>query len=213
MSEKFLNLNQDKQKSVIDAAIHEFSRLGYDKASTDTIAMAAGISKGSLFNYFTSKLKLYSYALEYAIELINKEVREEVVQISDTDFYDRLKKISLIKHKKYMKYPEEAQLITTFFINPPQINDDILKNLRKKYEEDAVFAEEYLMKYLDEKKLRKGITKEEVLFITHTLFEALIKRQLEIASVQDNVKFAYSDQTMAEFDKYIEIIKHGIYTD
>jgi AcrR family transcriptional regulator len=213
MSEKFLNLNKDKQKAVLTTAIHEFARAGYDKASTDTIAINAGISKGSLFNYFTSKLKLYIYTLEYTIDLIDKEVREEIIQVTDTDFYDRLKKISFIKHKKYMKYPKEAQLITSFYINPPQINDDEINRLSRKYEEDVVFAEEYLMKYLDEKKLRAGITKEEVLFITHTLFEALIKRQVEIASVQCNGRFEYTDRTMAEFDKYIEILKHGIYKD
>ena len=52
---QFMNLDENKSKKIIDAAMNEFIRSGYERASTNVIVKEAGISKGSLFNYFTNK--------------------------------------------------------------------------------------------------------------------------------------------------------------
>ncbi|MDF2614751.1 MAG: Transcriptional regulator, TetR/AcrR family [Clostridia bacterium] len=213
MTSKFLNLDDKKQKLILDAAIKEFGNEGYEKASTDTIANSAGISKGSLFNYFTNKLNLYLYVLEHVIVAINNEVLEEISKIDDQDFYDRLKKISLIKHKSFMKYPLENRIIQSFFISPPKSTDESLDKFKKYYEPDPQIIKDYLIKYLDESKLRDGITKEDALFITYTLFEGLIKRQTELNSITSGNKPLGADEAIVDFDKYIEVLKYGVYKE
>lgn len=211
MSDKFLNLNSEKQAAILKAALKEFASQGYDKASTDTISNNAGISKGSLFNYFTNKLNLYLYILEYAITTVNEEALEEINKIKDNDFYDRLKKISIIKHENFIKYPLETKIITTFFITPPKGIGEPLEKFQKYYEIDYNILEKYLIQYLDEEKLRPGITKEDVLFITSVVFEALLKRHVEISAVKSNNQLLYQDEKMLDFDKYIEVLKRGVY--
>lgn len=213
MTNKFLNLDDKKQKLILDAAIKEFGMQGYEKASTDAIANNAGISKGSLFNYFTNKSNLYLYVLEYVITSTNREILEEVSKIEDNDFYDRLKKIAVIKHKSIMKYPLENQMINAFFINSHKSTDESFDKIKRHHEPDSQFIEDHLIKYLDEKKLRKGITKEDALFITYTLLEGLIKRQVEINSIKYNSKCMFTDETILDFDKYIEVLKYGVYKD
>lgn len=48
--QKFNSLEAEKQERIINTALKEFARNGYDKASTNEIVKEAGISKGSLFS-------------------------------------------------------------------------------------------------------------------------------------------------------------------
>ena len=54
----FLELDQNKQERITEAAIKEFARFGYENSSTNRIVKECDISKGSLFKYFESKEEL-----------------------------------------------------------------------------------------------------------------------------------------------------------
>ncbi|MDT8274398.1 MAG: TetR/AcrR family transcriptional regulator, partial [Desulfomonilia bacterium] len=47
-----------KKARIMDAALRVFSRDGYHRATVDTIAALAGVAKGSVYRYFTSKEEL-----------------------------------------------------------------------------------------------------------------------------------------------------------
>ena len=49
MSERFKELPEEKQISILEAAMQVFAKYEYKKASTDLIASKAGVSKGLLF--------------------------------------------------------------------------------------------------------------------------------------------------------------------
>lgn len=59
----FLNLPADKRQRIERAAIRLFGTLPYGQATLDEIAREAGISKGSLYQYFSGKSDLYRYLL------------------------------------------------------------------------------------------------------------------------------------------------------
>ena len=63
--EKFLALSQEKQATIRNAALACFARHGYEKTSINDIAVAAGISKASIFQYFGNKQTLYQYLFDY----------------------------------------------------------------------------------------------------------------------------------------------------
>ena len=62
----FDQLSEEKRNRILQVSIKEFAEHGYELASTNRIVMAAQISKGSLFKYFSSKLSLYMYLVAYA---------------------------------------------------------------------------------------------------------------------------------------------------
>jgi len=76
--DKFESLSEDKQKNIMNAAMKEFVKGGYNKASVNSIVEAAEISKGSLFYYFTSKKKLYLYLFEYCEGLIISNAKKHL---------------------------------------------------------------------------------------------------------------------------------------
>ena len=70
MSERFKELPEKKQLSILRAAIEVFAKYEYKKASTDLIASKAGVSKGLLFYYFHNKKDLYLTVYEYVKRII-----------------------------------------------------------------------------------------------------------------------------------------------
>ena len=66
MNDKFFDLKREKQDRMINASLKVFAENGYRHASTDEIVKDAGISKGLLFHYFTSKMGLYEFLFDYS---------------------------------------------------------------------------------------------------------------------------------------------------
>src|SRR3954469_16316924 len=55
---------EDRRAAILDAALEVFSRRGYNGASIDEIANAAGISKALIYEHFPSKRELHVSLLE-----------------------------------------------------------------------------------------------------------------------------------------------------
>jgi TetR/AcrR family transcriptional regulator len=65
--ETFLNLPDNKRNLIIQAAIEEFSKAGYNTASINQICKRSNIAKGSFYQYFEDKLDLYVYIMGLAV--------------------------------------------------------------------------------------------------------------------------------------------------
>lgn len=63
----------DRPAEIIEAAGHVFSQYGYDGATTREIAALAGVSEGTLYNYFSSKRDI----LLAVIDSISKDWRRD----------------------------------------------------------------------------------------------------------------------------------------
>ena len=89
----FEKLSKEKQARIINASISEFAEKDYETASMNTVVNLAGISKGSLFNYFKTKSVLYDYIYTLALGEVKsylRKVRDETAQLP---FNERLSKI------------------------------------------------------------------------------------------------------------------------
>ena len=104
MNSLFHNLDPVKKQRIINAAFEEFMQSGYTKASTNEIVKKAQISKGSLFNYFTSKKDLYVYLIEHSVQIIEKIY--EHIDLNERDIFRRLEKIGLYKLHLQKRYPK-----------------------------------------------------------------------------------------------------------
>ncbi|WP_312502836.1 TetR family transcriptional regulator [Lacrimispora sp.] len=67
-TERFYNLPAGKKKTIRDAAVEEFIRVPFEKASINKIIQAAGISRGSFYTYFVDKRDVLGYIFEDATE-------------------------------------------------------------------------------------------------------------------------------------------------
>jgi AcrR family transcriptional regulator len=60
----FLNLPEEKRRTIMNAAIEEFAEYGLENASTNRIVKNSGIAKGSFYQYFEDKQDVFMHMLE-----------------------------------------------------------------------------------------------------------------------------------------------------
>lgn len=104
MNSKFFDVKKDKQDKIINAALKVFALKGYRDASTDVIVREAGISKGLLFHYFTSKQGLYDFICDYSTKYMILELTRTVKK-SEKDCFELLAQISQGRVRVMRNYP------------------------------------------------------------------------------------------------------------
>jgi AcrR family transcriptional regulator len=67
-----------RQEEILEAGRRVFASRGFEGASVDEIARAAGVAKGTVYLYYSSKRALYRAALRQGLELLMKELRDRV---------------------------------------------------------------------------------------------------------------------------------------
>ena len=92
MNDKFFDLKREKQDRIINAGLKIFARYGYRHAATDEIVREAGISKGLLFHYFTNKVGIYVFLMDYSVRYLLLELSRNVKE-TETDFFEICKQI------------------------------------------------------------------------------------------------------------------------
>ena len=60
----FFNLPEEKRNRIFNAAVEEFAGFRFSDASINRIVKAAGIPRGSFYQYFDGKEDLYLHILE-----------------------------------------------------------------------------------------------------------------------------------------------------
>ena len=104
MNSKFFDVKKGKQDAIINAALKTFALKGYKDASTDVIVREAGISKGLLFHYFTSKQGLYDFICDYSTKYMILEVTRTVKK-SEKDLFSLVSQISQARVRVMRNYP------------------------------------------------------------------------------------------------------------
>ncbi|MEL7601518.1 MAG: helix-turn-helix domain-containing protein [Bacillota bacterium] len=79
----FMRLTPEKQQTVFNAAAAEFARHGYDAANTNVIARRAGVSVGSLFQYFSTKQSLFLALVDYGTQTLLSPVLDMAREAPD----------------------------------------------------------------------------------------------------------------------------------
>lgn len=202
---KFNNLKPEKQKQIINAAIKEFVRNGFEKASTNEIVKRANISKGSLFNYFNSKKDLYLYLIEYSSKAI-VNLNEEI-DLSETDLFKRIERVALQKFYVQQKYPQAFEfLASTEQEESVEVKDIIKQRLNPIYNQ----AINKLYKDIDYSKFREGVDIEKAIEILNwTMFGVGEKGLKELFTFDDIGRFG--EKYLEEWNVYAELLKYSFY--
>jgi AcrR family transcriptional regulator len=82
MSPKYVDKKQ-RARDITQAALGVFAQKGYNGASVDDIAVAAGIAKGTVYEYFPSKDKLYIAALMVFVEGFERSMADSLQSVDD----------------------------------------------------------------------------------------------------------------------------------
>jgi len=73
-------LKDEVRNRIIEAAVNEFSRSGYEKASMRDICKAAGISVSNTYNYYRNKEELFESIVKPVYEMVKNMFRQSLMQ-------------------------------------------------------------------------------------------------------------------------------------
>ncbi len=104
----FSIISEEKRSRIYDAAALEFAREGYEKANIKNIADRAGVSKGSLYDYFENKEDLYLDVCAHGIALSRENIDSIINE--EKDFFHQISDIFNQGLSFIVKYPLYAQL-------------------------------------------------------------------------------------------------------
>lgn len=92
----------DKKNKIIVAAISEFAKNGFEKASMDAVALKAKVAKGTIFYHFKSKDVLFAQIVEEGKEKLEKKIVDKTINLkSNTDKIEKIIEIEVDFIKKY----------------------------------------------------------------------------------------------------------------
>lgn len=108
--ETFFNLPDDKRNLIINAAMEEFSKAGYNTASINQICRNSAIPKGSFYQYFTDKLDLYVYIMTLAIEEKIRFFSAAIMEFHNLTLLDQFRLLFIKGVEFAKKHPQYAAL-------------------------------------------------------------------------------------------------------
>ena len=91
-----------KKKKIILAAIAEFAKDGFEKASMDTVALKAKVAKGTVFYHFKSKTELFEEIVAEGQKSLEDKIFREIEGIkTNKEKIEKIVKIEVNFIKKY----------------------------------------------------------------------------------------------------------------
>jgi TetR/AcrR family transcriptional regulator len=104
----FENISEERRDNIIQVAMKEFASNGYTATNINIIASKAGISIGSMYNYFESKEALFLSIVQHGVNDLEAALKE--VQRDDGDIFTILKRLFQASWNYAKQNPEMNQL-------------------------------------------------------------------------------------------------------
>ncbi len=205
--EKFENLEKEKKERILESAMTEFNIHGYVGASTNNIVKNAEISKGSLFNYFENKDKLFMYIFSYNIEKVVRNFEENKDVLIKLNLIEAYKFFISVNIKFFTENPKVFQFLAKAITNSPE---PIKILLQKRKREMQGFVINSIIKNVENSYFRENIDKEKVEFLILTLLDTLSNKYIEKYKGDLELLKADSENRDKEIEDYIDLIKFGI---
>jgi TetR/AcrR family transcriptional regulator len=206
MFSKFLNLDEEKQDRIINAAIKEFAQKGFDNASTNEIVKEAGISKGLLFHYFQNKKLLYLFLYEHMLQIFLDRMLERI-NWDEKDIFIRYRQIAILKFELFQIYPDMFNFIKSIY---SEASPNVKMDLNHKGKELFESSFSKLFSDIDLSKFKKGIDIQKAISVINWTLEGFAYQQQEKA-LSISFEQIEIEKTIAEMDEYMEILRNTFY--
>jgi AcrR family transcriptional regulator len=204
MKPLFFNIPQQKRDIIINASIIEFGTMGYEKASTDDIVKRAGISKGGLYEYISTKEELFLFVFEHAYKKLYDFIRDELDKQNlelPSDILKRFKTVSDIAIDFYIAHPAYIKLIARTY----RLNEGTLKGKTQK-----IFMKQFnnIFGSVNSKTLRYNKSR-----LTDLLIWLLAKTRDEFIDEYENTRDIKKlrQKYKKNWDFYLSVMETGIY--
>lgn len=179
-TETFLNLPPKKRELIITYALKEFSTKPFTEASVNTIVKNAGISKGSLYQYFKDKTDLYLYILDIAGQRKLLYLEECQRNVKNDDFFEKITSLMMEGCRFDLENPLFSQLLYQALTGPlVDVSIEQMKSMNRKY------MQQMLCQAIEHRQIREDVALDMLVFFLSTLTIEFAKHIAQKAEVKD----------------------------
>ena len=206
MKRTFENLPIEKKQRVINACIREFGEHGYEGSSVDGIIRRAGISKGGIYEYASSKEELFIGTVAYTYTHLYDFLKERLAVTGKElppDLLNRLKFTADMAIDFYLEHPDFVHLI----VRTSALSDEGLDAQIR-----DIFRQHFLELFGDVEIGTLAYPKEQILELAMwMLLKTRMDFLLEIRTERDPARI--KEDYGKSWDFYLEVLRNGIYRD
>ncbi|OIK16020.1 TetR family transcriptional regulator [Bacillus sp. MUM 116] len=206
MFSKFLNLDQEKQDRIINAAIKKFAQKGYDNASTNEIVKEADISKGLLFHYFGNKKNMYLFLFDHFYEIIVDEFYKKI-NLEERDIFKRVRQAVTVKMELLNIYPDLFNFLSAAVMEDSKEVKLELDQRKKQLSKNNIGK---LYEDIDLSLFRDDLDVQKALKIIFWTFEQFSEELIQRAKQSPTHEFNY-DEAIQETEEYYEVLMKAFY--
>lgn len=142
-------LIQARREQVLDAAAVVFADKGFDRATTKEIAQVAGVSEGTIYNYFTNKFDLLIGLMSRIAEI--GTLPDELVTASQGDVRDFF--VMAFHHR--MGRIEQGEEMLKAILPQVLVHPDLREQFYRRYVQPiAALLEQYVQLEIEQGRIR-----------------------------------------------------------
>lgn len=194
-----------KRLQILEAAMEEFTEKGYQAASTNQICAKAGVSKGLIFHYFSSKEKLYIAAVSYAVDFATQKVsaqQEEWKDFVEMAIWSTKQKLDFNRN-----YPTVFGLIMQAYANPP---GELQGKLDGFFDEAIARSEAQMNQVLSRMSLKKEVNIDAARKVIAALFNHITQISTNYLEKKPNATMEDFIPLANDFTEMMRIVEFGI---
>ncbi|MBE5994110.1 MAG: TetR/AcrR family transcriptional regulator [Paenibacillaceae bacterium] len=199
--EKQIELSEEKQQPVIEAALKCFGKHGYKKASMGDIAKSSGVSKPMLFHYFGTKRDLYLYLSEYVRTVMVDAYKRNKIDVCD-DLFERITVASRMKMGILEKYPDLLKFIISMF---EETDEEVIDITKKIMPEAQQFSYDLVVKKEDAVKFKESVDIDAVMRLMFLMAEGYAH---EMSDGRCDL-----GKITEELEKTVQMLKNNLYKE
>ncbi len=184
-------LKEFRTAELLEAARRVFAKKGFDAATVDEIAAAAGVAKGTVYLYYRSKREVYWGALEHGITELHKEIQTRLAAEKTPE--DKIRAFIAIKIGYFEKNRDFFRIyfseIGSGFSHPAQMP----RSFEAMYLQQAGLLEAALQQGVQCKAIRKVRTDTAAVAISDLIRGIIVQRLLGWSKkdVESDINFVF----------------------
>jgi TetR/AcrR family transcriptional regulator len=191
------------RQRILEAALVEFAARGYEAASTNAIAAAAGVAKGLVFHHFGSKEQLFAALFDVEVQRFIDGVFAALDTRSE-DLFERLHQVSMRKIELAQQHPRTAEFLVVAITEAPPA---LRPTLALRQAELMRAAWPRLLEGLDASRLRPGLTLADAVETLGLMAEGVEKQ----VSALLKARALTMPEVTARVWRHFERLRDGLY--
>ncbi|QSX07741.1 TetR/AcrR family transcriptional regulator [Alkalibacter rhizosphaerae] len=198
----FYNLPEEKRQTIYEAALDEFSIHPFKQASINRVVEAAGIAKGSFYQYFQDKKDLYKFLVEEIFQKKIAYLTPEMQNPFNMDCFSLIRELFRSGVRFAKDNPKLAKIAQHLMSNSEK--DTYLEIMEEKKGEGIQIYKMILEKGMEKGDVRGDINLDIAAFFLFQLSNSLSDGFMDMFHQGDEA------QLMERVEDMIEILKYGI---